>query len=84
LMQKIAEENNLSETAFFVQKDELYELRWFTPKSEVDMCGHATLASAYVLFEYLGYDKVEIVFATKSGHLNVHREGKYFVMDFPV
>ena len=84
LMQKIAEENNLSETAFFVQKDELYELRWFTPKSEVDMCGHATLASAYVLFECLGYDKEEIDFATKSGHLKVHRDGKYFVMNFPV
>jgi len=84
LMQKIAEENNLSETAFFVQKDEIYELRWFTPKSEVDMCGHATLASAYVLFEYLGYDKEEIDFATKSGHLKVHRDGKYFVMNFPV
>ena len=84
LMQKIAEENNLSETAFFVQKDEIYELRWFTPKGEVDMCGHATLASAYVLFECLGYDKEEIDFATKSGHLKVYRDGKYFVMDFPV
>ncbi len=84
LMQKIAEENNLSETAFFVQKDEIYELRWFTPKSEVDMCGHATLASAYVLFECLDYAKEEIVFATKSGHLKVHKDGKRFVMDFPV
>ncbi len=84
LMQKIAVENNLSETAFFMQKDELYELRWFTPKGEVDMCGHATLASAYVLFECLDDDKEEIVFATKSGHLKVYRDRKYFVMDFPV
>jgi PhzF family phenazine biosynthesis protein len=55
LMQKIAQENNLSETVFFVKEDKKYHIRWFTPKSEVDMCGHATLASAYVLFEILGY-----------------------------
>ncbi len=55
LMQKIAAENNLSETAFFVPEGDGYHLRWFTPVAEVDMCGHATLASAYVLFECLGY-----------------------------
>jgi len=55
LMQQIASENNLSETAFFVKESNAYHLRWFTPKAEVDMCGHATLASAYVLFECMGY-----------------------------
>ena len=84
LMQQIAEENNLSETAFFVQKDDTYHLRWFTPRSEVDMCGHATLASAYVLFECMGYDRDTIVFRTKSGTLTVHKEGEKLVMDFPV
>ena len=57
LMQQIAQENNLSETAFFVKENEVYALRWFTPAAEVDMCGHATLASAYVLFECLDYEK---------------------------
>ena len=65
LMQQIAEENNLSETAFFVKTDEKYQLRWFTPKSEVEMCGHAKLASAYVLFECLGYDSETIIFETQ-------------------
>ncbi len=84
LMQQIAEENNLSETAFFVKTDEKYQLRWFTPKSEVKMCGHATLASAYVLFECLGYDSETIIFETKSGDLTVQKEGEKFVMDFPM
>ena len=84
LMQKIAEENNLSETAFFVKEDEIYSLRWFTPTAEVDMCGHATLASAYVLFECLDYDKDEITFSTKSGALKVWREESRYVMDFPI
>ena len=83
LMQKIAEENNLAETAFFVKEDEAYGLRWFTPTVEVDMCGHATLASAYVLFECLNYDKNEIVFITKSGMLKVWRDEHRYVMDFP-
>ena len=84
LMQKIAQENNLSETAFFVQKDELYELRWFTPKSEVDMCGHATLASAYVLFECMDYERDVIKFSTKSGILEVRKDKNHFIMDFPI
>ena len=84
LMQQIAAENNLSETAFFVKKDSKYHLRWFTPKSEVAMCGHATLATAYVLFECMDYDDEIIVFETKSGDLIVQKKGENLVMDFPV
>jgi PhzF family phenazine biosynthesis protein len=84
-MQQIAQENNLSETAFFVKEDEVYNLRWFTPISEVDMCGHATLASAYVLFECMGHDKNEVIsFFTKSGILKVWKEDSRYVMDFPI
>lgn len=83
LMQDIAAENNLSETAFFVKKGEYFELRWFTPESEVDLCGHATLASAYVLYEHLDYSDPVVVFETKSGRLFVDREGDMFSMDFP-
>lgn len=83
-MQSIALENNLSETAFFVKEDEVYHLRWFTPLSEVDMCGHATLASAYVLFECLNFKSEEILFKTKSGELKVWKENNKFVMEFPI
>lgn len=84
VMQKIAQENNLSETAFFVKKDDVYELRWFTPLHEVDMCGHATLASAYVLFECMGYERDVIKFSTKSGILEVRKDKNHFIMDFPI
>jgi len=83
-MQQIAEENNLAETAFFVKEDEVYHLRWFTPTSEVDMCGHATLASAYVLFKCMDYEGREIAFSTKSGILKVWKEENRYVMDFPI
>ena len=83
-MQQIAEENNLSETAFFVKEDAVYHLRWFTPTSEVDLCGHATLASAYVLFECMDYDEKVIRFTTKSGELTVYKEKNHYLMDFPV
>ncbi len=83
VMQAIAAENNLSETAFFVPSARGYRLRWFTPLAEVDLCGHATLASAYVLFELLGYAKPEILFETRSGDLIVRRDGNGFSMDFP-
>ena len=83
LMQRIAKENNLSETAFLVQKNDGYELRWFTPKIEVDLCGHATLASAFVLFDHLEHEGEHIVFHTASGDLIVKRSGSSFVMDFP-
>jgi len=84
LMQQIAQENNLSETAFFLKEDDVYHLRWFTPTSEVDMCGHATLASAYVLFECMGYEGDEILFSTKSSVLRVWKEENRYVMDFPI
>jgi PhzF family phenazine biosynthesis protein len=82
-LQSIATENNLSETAYFVQKDGRFELRWFTPGCEVDLCGHATLASAHVLFTELGYGGDTLRFETKSGELVVRREGDRLAMDFP-
>lgn len=83
LMQSIAAENNLSETAYFVKQDEGYHLRWFTPTREVDLCGHATLASAWVLWEKLGEKAPLIRFATRSGELRVTRENKWLWLDFP-
>ena len=74
LMQTIALENNLSETVFFVpstQSDADFEIRWFTPELEINLCGHATLASAYVLFHFSSYSKEEIRFSSKSGILKV-------------
>ncbi len=84
LMQSIAAENNLSETAFFVSRGEYFDLRWFTPTTEVDLCGHATLAAAWVLFEALGYPDDCVVFETQSGRLFVDRdEDGLLSMDFP-
>jgi len=83
VMQLIAEENNLSETAFFVATESGFHIRWFTPTVEVDLCGHATLAAAFVLFEYLGFEGDDIAFDSRSGILNVGREGELLVMDFP-
>ena len=83
LMQTIAAENNLSETAYFVQEDNGYRIRWFTPVHEVDLCGHATLASSFVIFNIFGYEKKEILFKSKSGELRVKRKQEWFEMDFP-
>ena len=84
LMQAIATENNLSETAFFVANDNGgYDLRWFTPAAEVDLCGHATLATASLLMDTLTPKADEVRFETRSGTLNVVREENLFVMDFP-
>ena len=83
LMQSIAEENNLSETAFFVPQKEGYHIRWFTPVAEVDLCGHATLASGYVLFNILGIRDHLISFQSKSGILKVAYDGEFLIMDFP-
>ena len=83
LLQAIAEENNLSETAFFVPSARGFELRWFTPVKEIDLCGHATLASAHVLFEVLGYGESLITFETRSGDLFVCKNGALLEMDFP-
>jgi len=82
-LQSIAEENNLSETAFFVREHSVFRLRWFTPKTEVSICGHATLASAYCLFEHLKYENPQILFETKSGQLTVKKDTDLLVMDFP-
>lgn len=83
LMQKIAEENNLAETVFFVPKNDGFHIRWFTPELEIDLCGHATLAAAFVLFELMGYEKDTIIFYSQSGLLKVNRDGAYITMDFP-
>lgn len=83
LLQAIAAENNLSETAFFVASKKGFELRWFTPVREVDLCGHATLATAHVIFDRLGYSKSTITFETRSGKLFVARNGNRLEMDFP-
>ena len=83
IMQSIAEENNLSETAFFVPNNKGFHIRWFTPKTEVDLCGHATLAAAYVLFNILGYNKERIEFESKSGTLTVLQKDNWLVMDLP-
>jgi PhzF family phenazine biosynthesis protein len=86
LMQEIAMENNLAETAFFVPaqtKGVDFDIRWFTPGLEIDLCGHATLASAFILYNYLGWKKKKIVFNCKSGLLTVTRRKKWLDMDFP-
>ena len=84
VMQKIAAENNLSETAFLVKDTTMYEIRWFTPKVEVDLCGHATLASAYVLFHFREPHSNKIVFSSKnSGLLSVEKSDGKLILDFP-
>lgn len=82
-LQAIAAENNLSETAYFVRRGDLYELRWFTPEVEVDLCGHATLAAAWVLIHQLPNAPDVLRFATRSGELRVTRQGDELAMDFP-
>jgi len=86
LMQQIALENNLSETVFFVPAANGiadFEIRWFTPEVEINLCGHATLASAYVLYNILGYEKPGIRFSSMSGILQVSREEDLICLDFP-
>ncbi len=82
-MQKIAAENNLAETAFYVRTDGGFHIRWFTPTVEVDLCGHATLASAYVVFTHDRHAGDVVEFASKSGPLKVKREAELLVLDFP-
>jgi len=82
-MQAIAEENNLAETAFFVPSDNGFHIRWFTPCQEVKLCGHATLASAYVLFNYLEYDSDLLSFDSLSGPLSVSKQGDLLTLNFP-
>lgn len=84
LMQSIAAENNLAETAFIVKNDTGYDIRWFTPAVEVDLCGHATLASAHVVFNYLHSAGDELIFTSpRSGILKVTRAGKLLTLNFP-
>lgn len=83
-LQAIALENNLSETAYFVKKDDHFHLRWFTPTIEIELCGHATLASAFILFTELGYSKKRIHFETLSGPLYVEKDNDVLAMDFPI
>ena len=82
-MQSIAAENNLAETAFIVANEKGYDLRWFTPAIEVDLCGHATLAAAYVVLNHLQPDLDSVSFDTMSGALTVTRDGERLSMDFP-
>lgn len=82
-MLKIAMENNLSETAFAVKEGAGYHLRWFTPGGEIDLCGHATLATAYVLFRFFEPDAASVTFQTMSGALTVVKKGNLLEMDFP-
>ena len=83
LMQKITTENNLSETAFALKDGDGYKLRWFTPGGEIDLCGHATLATAYTIFRFYDKDAQSLSFSTLSGILTVKRNGKLLEMDFP-
>lgn len=83
LMQNIAGENNLSETAFIVRRDIIYELRWFTPGGEIGLCGHATLAAAYVLMRFIVRDLNQISFQTKSGELTVRKKGRQYELNLP-
>ena len=85
LMQQLAQENNLSETVFFVLSGDSFELRWFTPQSEVDLCGHATLATAHVMCSELNHPKDQsITFKTKRGELIVRSMDDFLEMDFPL
>ena len=84
LMQSVAAENNLAETAFLLKAPDFYEIRWFTPAVEVDLCGHATLASAYVIFNHTDFENDEIVFhSPRSGELRVKKDGRKLFLNFP-
>ncbi len=82
-MQSVAFENNLAETAFFVPDGDNYHIRWFTPVVEVDLCGHATLAAAHVLFNHIGYQGNKLKFKSRSGILTVTKNGNQLTLDFP-
>lgn len=83
VMQSIAAENNLAETAFFAPEGGHFRLRWFTPTVEVDLCGHATLATAFVLYHYLNFSGPEVTFESRSGPLRVTRDSELLTLDFP-
>jgi PhzF family phenazine biosynthesis protein len=83
LLQAIAAENNLPETAFIIEREQYFDLRWLTPTVEVDLCGHATLASAHVIFQHLGHAGEAVRFQSRSGELKVDRVTDRLVLDFP-
>ncbi len=83
VMQNIAMENNLAETAFYIKKNGKYNIRWFTPQIEVNLCGHATLATGHVLFNHEKYSDSEIEFDSKSGPLVVRKDKEYITLNFP-
>lgn len=83
IMQSIAKENNLSETAFIVRREDHWDIRWFTPACEFDLCGHATLAGAFVIMNIIAPGLSKVEFHSMSGNLSVHREGDLYVLDFP-
>jgi len=84
ILQNIASENNLSETAFFKKKNKTFEIRWFTPVAEVELCGHATLAAAHVLFNHLNFKGDQLIFeSVYSGILKVFKTSQYLTLDFP-
>ena len=83
LMQKIASENNLSETAFVNISEDINHIRWFSPLKEVDLCGHATLASGFVYFNFINKDENEISFMSASGKLSVRKKGDLYELNFP-
>lgn len=83
VMQKIAYENNLAETAFLLKKEDTYSLRWFTPEVEMDLCGHATLATAFVVMNFVDPELTKIEFETQSGKLSVERADDLYTMNFP-
>jgi PhzF family phenazine biosynthesis protein len=83
MMQSIASENNLSETAYVVHTGNKHQIRWFTPKIEVDLCGHATLAAAHVIFNHLKFSGNIVSFSSKSGSLRVRQDGERLYLDFP-
>ncbi|MGQ1787055.1 PhzF family phenazine biosynthesis protein [Saccharicrinis sp. GN24d3] len=84
LMQKIASENNLAETGFIAPVDNKLHIRWFTPTTEVDLCGHATLAAAHILFTHEDFEGDQVIFHSKSGILKVDNNFEYLTLDFPV
>lgn len=83
LMQSIAEENNLSETVFFVKNKNAFDIKWFTPTCEIDLCGHATLAAAHIIFTELNFDKKALEFTSKSGKLVVTKNDDWYTLNFP-
>jgi len=83
LMQSISEENNLSETVFFVKNNRSFDIKWFTPTCEIDLCGHATLAAAHIIFTELNYSEKTLEFNSKSGKLTVEKKEDWYTLNFP-